>query len=382
MKIGILTLPLHTNYGGILQAYALQTILERMGHEVKVLVIKPKATHKTLIHYPLMIGKRCVKKYLLRKNIPIDYNKYKAKLIKITSKYIKEFISNYIKEYSAYSYSTINEDDFDAYIVGSDQVWRKIYFTSSGYSIECAFLNFTKDWKVKRIAYAPSFGTNQWEYNSNETKACKLLLKKFDAVSIREQAGVKLCKEQLEIDALNVLDPTMLLQTSDYLNLIKRSNISSSEGTLHQYILDETPEKLALVNHIEKEKKLIKFSVHVSVNDEINSMEECIQPPIEMWLRAFHDAEYIITDSFHACVFSILFRKQFIAIGNKDRGLSRFQSLLSQFGLEDRLLMNTNEYKQLNDIDYNAVYLILETKREISMNYLINALKQRITHSH
>ena len=98
------------------------------------------------------------------------------------------------------------------------------------------------------------------------------------------------------------------------------------------------------------------------------------QPPLEDWLKAFDEAEYVINDSFHACVFSILFHKQFTVIGNKTRGMSRFQSLLKMFGLEDRLITDPKEYRELSDIDYNRVDQILSEKREESLSFLRKAL--------
>jgi hypothetical protein len=89
-------------------------------------------------------------------------------------------------------------------------------------------------------------------------------------------------------------------------------------------------------------------------------LEKRIQPPVESWLRAFYDSEFIVTDSFHACVFSILFHKQFLVIGNKDRGLARIHSLLSMFGLEDRLTSDTCiDINRMKTIDYDRVDEIL-----------------------
>lgn len=378
MKIGILTLPLHTNYGGILQAYALQTVLERMGHEVKIICVKRKWIDRPCILKMYMMIKRGIKRYIFRKKIAINYDKYRKEFVRITCRFTSIFISKHINLFHIDEFSDIKSDEFDAFIVGSDQVWRKKYFTTlTNSSIDNAFLSFSKGWKVKRIAYAPSFGVDEWEYNKQDTKSCSEMLRSFNAVSVREIDGVKLCKKYLDIDAINVLDPTMLLQITDYINLIKQGNIPKNIGNLHQYILDITPEKRKLVGLIAAEKKLKPFSVKVDYEEDKNlPPEQLIQPPVEQWLRAFFDASFVVTDSFHACVFSILFKKQFIVIGNADRGLSRFHSLLSQFGLENRFITSVDQYRSLGDIDYDAIYKELEMKQMQSMDFLRKALNK------
>lgn len=93
--------------------------------------------------------------------------------------------------------------------------------------------------------------------------------------------------------------------------------------------------------------------------------------PVEQWLRSFDDAEFVLTDSFHGCVFSIIFRKQFLAIGNKERGLSRFHSLLTLFSLQDRLFLSPDEYKSnLSSIDYDQVQTKLRSLQTQSLSFL------------
>ena len=232
------------------------------------------------------------------------------------------------------NYSDLKAEDFDAIVVGSDQVWRPKYFGK----IEDAYLQFAKDWNIKRIAYAASFGTAEWEYTENQTEICKDLIKKFDAVSVREDSGKDMCKKYLDVDAEHLLDPTMLLEKEDYIRIFANSGTPQSPGTLMCYILDETPEKQSLINKISREKDLIPFRVNSKVENCTAPLAERIQPPVEQWIRGFYDAEFVVTDSFHACVFSILFNKPFIAISNKGRGESRFQSLLKLFDLDNRII--------------------------------------------
>lgn len=373
MKIGILTLPLHANYGGLLQAYALQTVLERMGHNV-VVFDSPNHMHisglKKCIAYP----KRCVDKYLLGKNIKITRETTFNRETKIIRKYVQPFTDKYIHRYEVTSFECLHNKDFDALIVGSDQIWRPVLFKK----IEDAFFNFAQDWNVKRIAYAASFGVDNWEYSQEQTLQCKKLVKMFDAVSVREKSGIGLCQTKLgRNDTQWVLDPTMLLDKKDYLSLINSSKTGKSEGQLFYYILDATPLKMSIVDALSSKHNLKSFKESAPIDNFTLAAEMRVQPPVEKWLAAFRDADFVVTDSFHACVFSILFQKQFVVIGNQFRGSTRMQSLLEMFGLSARLVGNIEEAKLLDDIDYNAISERLSFMREKSYSFLYNSLMNK-----
>ncbi len=364
MRIGILTLSLHTNYGGILQAYALQTVLERMGHEVHVIEKKRRPLSIPIQKMPFCYGKRIVKNIIGRK-CPIFYEqKYNREQLIIrqnTDKFIKKYI--HIAEYD--DFSDIKESEYDAIVVGSDQVWRPKYFGLN--QIENAYLKFAEGWNIKRIAYAASFGTDEWEYTPKQTEECGRLLRMFDVVSVREDSGVDLCKRYFGVEAQHVLDPTMLLDKDDYIKLFKAANTPKSKGNLLCYILDENEEKTALVKRIADEKGLIPFNVK-SISDDINSpLSERIQPPLEQWLRGFYDADFVITDSFHACVFSIIFNKPFLAIGNSKRGMSRFKSLFEVFRFTNFIVTDCIQFCQDEDINWCEVNEQLRAKINGSM---------------
>ena len=380
MKIGILTLPLHTNYGGILQSYALQTVLERMGHEVKVINLdrKPHSYSigditKHFIKRVLssVLSLRFYEYYNIRKEVNMRYNKF---LIK--SKYTQPFINKYIHNYWVKNYITdINENDFDAIVVGSDQIWSHIHAGTIG-GVCNAFLPTFTGKPTIRISYAASFGKDEWNYTDKETKVAKNAIKEFQGISVRESTGVKLCKNYLGVEAIRHLDPTLLLNSDDYINKLELNSIEKSPGNLLVYILDSSSEKDAIVDYIEKRLSLKRFVVNSKVEDSSiknKLIEDCIQPPVESWLRGFMDADFVITDSFHACVFSILFHKPFVAIGNVERGLTRFQSLLSLFHLEKRLVTSLKDLDNLNlkeTIDYSEVEKLLNVERERSFSYL------------
>lgn len=374
MKIGILTLPLHINYGGILQAYALQTVLERMGHDV-VVYQKDILYYKhqlPLWKYPFSFGKRLLKKVFVDKRMPLNIEKKRIQEEPIIRQHLNQFIKNRIHSVKIEKPKDIDLSSVDCIIVGSDQIWRPVHLMFLYKShVQESFLDFAKDWKGKRIAYAASFGVDKWEFSSEDTSICKELAKLFDAISVREDSGVQLCKDYLGIKADLVLDPTLLLQQTDYIKLIKETRVENYKGKLFGYILDKTPEKIALVEKIAKEMRLQPFYVDLSFGDIKDSVEQRILPSVEQWLTYFYDAEYVVTDSFHGCVFSIIFNKRFVTIGNEERGMSRFKSLLSLLGLESRLFANLSDVDTAILIDEKTDYeMRLSLLRQKSMKFL------------
>lgn len=377
MRIGILTLPLHTNYGGILQAYALQTVLERMGHQVVVFDTPNKMPLPPLWKIPLTFAKRLFLKSMGRID-RIFIEKYNNQIRPVIAKEIQPFVDERIHRKVLTNFSTLEAHEFDAIVVGSDQIWRSIYFVPLwlGQKMEKAYLSFTKGWNIKRISYAASFGTDKWEYNEEQTLHSKEALQMFDAVSVREENGVKLCKQYFEVDAIHVLDPTMLLDANDYIELFKQKQTPKSRGNLLNYVLDETDEIKNLIQKVASENKMIPFAVNNPYeNDDTKPLNQRIKPSVETWLRGFYGADFVITDSFHACVFSIIFKKQFIVVGNKERGMARFASLLKMFGLEERLVDEKFDIKTLQPIDYDKVYNLYGQLRERSLHFLSENLE-------
>lgn len=373
MRIGILSLSLYVNYGGILQTYALQTALERMGHDVTFIQKRNWPLELKVKDMPIVYAKRIVKN-LMGQHMPMLYEKIYNREAPIIRQNIEPFVRKHIRMKVVDDYRQICENDFDAIIVGSDQIWRPLYVKH----IESAFLDFAKDWNnIKRVAYAASFGTDSWEYSKSQSEHCRKLVNLFNAVSVREASAVKLCREHFGVEAKHVLDPTMLLEAADYMKLFKESNTPKSDGNLLCYILDENEEKAKIISSIAKEKHLKPFSVSARPTYRYDlPVEERIQPSVERWLRGFYDADFIVTDSFHACVFSILLRKPFLVYGNKARGMSRFVSLLEVFELQDRIVGSMSEFKKkpLNEIDWNAVNPILSVRRKEANEFLKTAL--------
>lgn len=379
MKIGILTQSLVVNYGGLLQNYALQQVLLRAGHEVETIDWTP--SNKSL-RYRLYRIKWAILSFLFPKKYPKLRYQPTDEERKVIQQHTNHFISTYIHHTKTIMFKDgfshqAKEGNYDAYVVGSDQCWRPRYnaFLSS------MFLDFVKGEKTKRIAYAASFGSDNWEFTQEATSTCAPLAQKFDFISVREDTGVKLCKEHLGVNAVHVFDPTLLLTKEDYIHLVKAEKEPQSKGTLFNYILDPNADKIDLINRVAKEIGLKSFQVlpkcqaETRTKDDIkNHIEDCVFPGVTTWLRAFMDAEMTIVDSFHGMVFSIIFNKPFWVIGNANRGMTRFISLLKMFHLEDRLL-DANHLQEVDinrPIDWSSVNAILQQKRNECINLLLS----------
>lgn len=377
MKIGILSLILHTNYGGILQSYALQTILEQMGHNVIVLD-KDRDAHRSAFRQCLTLGKFILSRYFLKKDVeyynPIKLNRERKEREQNT----QAFINKYIHRRRVRRIQSGVLKDVDAIVVGSDQVWRPKYFEAQWKTgIEHAFLKFASSYQIKRIAYAPSFGTEVWEFSEEKTIICSKLLQVFDAVSVRETSAIDLCRNKLcRNNVIQTLDPTLLLSKEDYEQLIESAEVKKSPGNLLCYILDNSKEKQKLVERIAKERHLVPFNTNSKIGNPDAPQKDRIQPPVEQWIRSFMDAEFVVTDSFHACVFSIIFEKPFVVIANEERGTARYKSLFSMLSLEHHLLNSTYEYDSCQSYTVNEKAInSLKNLKNTSMAFLQNALK-------
>ena len=351
MKIGIFTLPPYINIGGMLQVYALQTLLERnfgASSEVKLInrnsdKLSPERNLESFPwwKFPFSFGKRLMKKIFVDSNTILSVRKQWKRQHQAWINGYRPFLEKYIHSDYYNSIEDINEDSYEIIVVGSDQIWRPVYLADSWGTTNpsVAFLSFAKDWNIKRYAYAASFGVDRWEFPTEKTAEYAALASKFLAVSVREDTGVKLCHKYLGIEAKHVLDPTMVLEVDDYMRLVTAADLPESPGNLFCYILDSNINKTTLINKVAKGHSLIPFQVN-----NPGKYNSCSYFPIESWLKAFHDAEFVITDSFHGCAFSIIFGKPFIAVGNVARGLSRMQSLMQMFGLEEHLISDVSQY--------------------------------------
>lgn len=380
MKICILTQPLKYNYGGILQAYALQRVLKDLGHEPQTANVH---RHKVQSSRGKLLLSR-IKRILIR----LLYRKFKILLkwggtnpFDILHINTHNFIRKYIKITEIIDteekFQLLNKYNYEAYIVGSDQVWRPRYTDF----LTKYFLEFITDDSVKKIAYAASFGVDEWEFTEEQTEICSSLAKKFDAISLREDSGVMLCKKYLGVEAEHLIDPTLLLQKEDYIKDLDLKETVEPKY-LATYILDESDLKNNLIKNVS-----IQFNIPVKYLMPLNFnvvgekyLEECIFPPVEEWIEGIKNSDFVITDSYHGTIFSILFEKEFYCIANKKRGITRLQSLLNKFHLTDRLILNDSnvDVNSLKSIDYKKVNDKIEIEREKAIKFLTNSLIQHL----
>ncbi|WP_298906172.1 polysaccharide pyruvyl transferase family protein [uncultured Psychrobacter sp.] len=377
MKIAIMTQPLGKNYGGIMQAYALQKVLKDMGHSP--ITIDYQTKERGFIYKKFRLAYRLAKKATGKRQAPINLESKIGYLTKHNQEFINANIvqSKYINE-SKKLKKHFKKNSYDAVIVGSDQTWRPKYSPN----IYDFYLDFiSKDKRIKRIAYASSFGVDDWEYSQEETKKCSKLAKLFDAISVREQSGVDLCKEYLGVDSELVLDPTLLLEKEDYLALIgDRYKADKSEGVF-TYFLDKNEDKKKAAEYIANElsSRVYICQAKHSLDDlSSNKLEDYKMPAVQDWLASFANAEFVLTDSFHGMVFSIVFGKPFLVIVNKERGAARFESLLNKIGGLEHLvyepsviskgLIAINSLTALEDERLNVIKIN-------SLSYLEESLK-------
>ena len=363
-KIAIFTIK-SKNYGNRLQNYALQTTLNKKGFIVSTLQDRSTEkkiddvlyNHSNLENFRGIIGlyvnhKLFIKRLLGKEN---HFDLFNMEYMNDSKDCIsKEFISSNIK------------DKYDAFIVGSDQVWNTTFdFVSVN-----SFLPFPHP---NKIAFSASFGVDSIPYDQKIVDC----IKDFKALSVREEAGAKIIKELTGIDATVLVDPTMLLTVDEWRKVEKKPRgIKESKKT-------EKPKDGYILTYFlspkcdEAKKQLEEVKGDREVYELLNpeDMVAGTAGPSEfLWL--FDHADIILTDSFHACVFSFLFNKPFIVYDRQYEGESmnsRLETLLSKFHLERKYASSGLE----NDIwehDYEEGYKQLELEREKAMIFLKEAL--------
>ncbi|MCF8009644.1 MAG: polysaccharide pyruvyl transferase family protein [Halanaerobiales bacterium] len=356
-KIGLFTLNGYYNYGNRLQNYALEKILEELGFEVTTIRVKRGNSNtskidklKKLVKIKTVVLK--LKYYLNRSTYD-----YKKQLFKgFSEKYLSESkrilrCSEELKEISS---------NFDYFVIGSDQVWNpnNLYGTSYYFSPFA-----TKD---QNVAYAPSFGLERLPKEWKEKY--KEWLLNFNHLSVREEAGRQIVKDLLDIEIPVLVDPTLLLSKTQWLKISRKNEWKPEKKYLLTYFLgQEKKNNLDFIIEFAKQHNL--KIVHLG---DIKDKRRFTTSPGE-FIDYYNDAEIVFTDSFHGTVFSILFKKPFVAFkrGNIN---SRIDTLLSKFNFEERHWSHISLNKNYFDIDYFHVDSILKQEREKSLIYLKKAL--------
>lgn len=377
-KIGIITILKTNNYGAELQAYATQAILNKLGYKAEIidyLFYKNPGHRKTKASKPSF--SHSIKKRLTETLYPI-MAKLKANKYDNNDRSFR-FDSFHIQNTAmSQTYHTMEElytakSDYDVYMVGSDQVWNPgIYSSLLPY-----MLTFAPEGK-KRIAYASSFGV------STIPDECKWLYKeylpKFSSIGVREKNAVGMVKELAEKEATWVLDPTLLLDKSDW-SKVASSSYNDKKDYILLYELTPCPYILELAKHFREKTgmEIIRICKNACAEDKDCTIMNIVDAGPAEFIDLFSKAGMVITNSFHGTAFSINFGKEFYTITPaRKHNNSRQRSILELFGLQERLIAENTPISDIStkDIDHNAVAIKLNIEREKSINFLKNAIEE------
>ena len=376
MKIGILTFWWGSdNYGQILQAFALQKYLKSQGHDAYLVRYKPKA-----------VGLRAKLKRVLSVSTLWSYLKSRksakrsSEFQRAHPRYFSEFVRTRFtlspRTYSSLDDLRKNPPEADAYGVGSDQVWNKsVGLNNFG---RAWFLDFGSD-TVRRFSYAASFGMKNLP--EDYRRFFSPLLRRFDAISVREAEGVEFSTHMGRPDASLVCDPTLLLSKDDYCSLISDMSDKSDGKSLVCYMLGHACDfPKESINAFIRENNLELHYVPSQGAESRDYYSEIETPTIEGWLQLYRDAEYVVTNSFHGTVFAILMQKKFLVLplsGRSGAMNGRLATLLASVGLSDRLLKNRDDFSGIlrREIDWRGVSLEISKIREKGFSFLGDVLK-------
>lgn len=364
-KAMIITLYGYENYGNKLQNYALQEAIKQNGVEVETLknTYKDQRKNTLLSKIKRLSLKKIILKVTKKNSNPIGDNEYN----KLKQKRLKEFNDKYIKD-SNFVVTNNNPVElnnmYDYFVIGSDQIWNPSVHTP----FEINFALFAD--KYKKISYAASFGVS--DIPKQYEKIYKKGINDIKSISVREQQGINIIKKITNRqDAIVTLDPTMLLTPEKWREISKLpSKVKSQQYMLIYFLGSISEERQKMLDKIAEQNNLIIIDV-LKIQEVLDGVAG-----IEEFLALVDNAKIVLTDSFHACVFSILFKKPFYALdrdGIVSNMNSRIDTLLKTFNLQDRKI---NDYNQeINfTMDYSNVEQILESEREKSLNFLKKSL--------
>lgn len=361
MKIGITTFQWADNYGAVLQAHALQSFLQSRGYEVQIVDYRPQKSGSLARRWLSASPRGCVRKWELR---------YKERLF-------ESFRINYLKRTSEVFYSADGlvriKDRFDLLITGSDQVWNPEWLAQIAGLPELYFLSFAGS-NTRLISYAASIGhsgigtmTGEWQ----QILAGKL--KQMDAISVREHSGVDVVRDLCgRDDAVQVVDPTLLLDRGHYDEMIGFRKLRG--GTLLSYMLHGLEQDAETTSRCIAESKGLRV-VHCDARKTRLHSGYTLPSPIG-WMRQIRDASFVVTNSFHATVFCLIFHIPFVAVlidGQIGSMNSRITDLLKMSGLSHRIanIGGHVSTEVLNEkIDWDAVDGKLVFARGESMDFL------------
>ena len=336
MRIGIVTFFRVPNYGAMLQAYSLWKYLEERGHEVE------------FIDYAFGNARRIpLWKCFVSRHVRGCFGAIRKKLKAYVRFNIVHFSDAFPRTRPVATFVELKEIgcSYDALIVGSDQMWNPLW--CSGETLPVVMLDFAAKGE-KRVAYAVSFGTKEWKKEQNADEAGRLL-REFDAISVREESGMKLVQELSgRDDAKWMVDPTLLHSASFYEPLLN-CECRDRPRYVFSYMLDEWlgDENVESVLRVVTTARGVD-EVHtdkVSASGLLSPICKMLDVQSKMsvgsWLSEIANSDFVVTNSFHGTVFSIIFHKPFMTmpVSGKMSGMNeRVVSLLSMVGLRSRIV--------------------------------------------
>lgn len=356
MRVGIFTFPNSTSYGAELQMYALYHAVESLGHTPEV-VNYFNAYMKAEKHNSRKSWSRRALSRLLHHRLHRSFSRFE-----------KTRMERYPK-------TPLCDPDglpklssrYDAVICGSDQVWNPD-ITGSDLSY---FLNFC-DENTRRVAYAPSFGIE--EFSPDFSDAIGPELEKFHALSVREAPGQALIAQLTGKNAPLVTDPTLLLSADDWTKL-ENPHPAGDGAYILYYTIRTSTDLWERCKAFARETGLKIVVVGGNPLKKWKQRDQSIQYAVdispEQWLYLVHHARYVVTNSFHGTAFSVNFRKDFY-VGLPARANSRLVQITQALGLTDRIV--GEEALHPAPVDYSVADRVLPQMRQASMDYLTQAL--------
>lgn len=358
-KVGIISLCGNFNYGNKLQNYALQEILKKMDCKVSSIWTNPYKKFSKMHLKVLFQSFKDFINFLFHRN---DRFIFTMRFIKFNNKYL-----SYMKD-KVYSFQEkkISRYNLDKFFIGSDQVWNYSFPNDNFGDIEFAL----QAPKEKCFSYAASFGISNIPKEMEEVY--KTGLEHLNKISVREQSGVDLVKKiSGRADAKLVLDPTMLLSSEEWSKIAKKPNFIKDGD---KYILLYFVGNMLDINSLRIMAKERNYKII-----DIHPQSYCLYHtgPVE-FVYLLKNAEMIVTDSFHACAFSMIFSKPFYVFKRKDNVLSmisRIDSLLQRYDLSSRKISSINDIK-FDDFNISKKAIQkLNDDRINSIKYLEDCIK-------
>lgn len=374
MKIAKFTWLYNGNYGSVLQAVALQKFLENKGCDIVDLNYKASISVKLwnwfINHNSIDLVFEKYREKKNNKNIK-DKEKFKLREEKFT-RFKKENLKMSKMCRTPHDLKKISKE-YDLFICGSDQIWSPKLMNPVFY------FNFVGDNKIK-AAYAPSFGVT--DTHNFKKRKMKKMLQKFDYISIRETQGKELIKELIGKDVPVQVDPTMLLKKSEWEEYIEKEPIIKKKY-IFCYLLTPNEE---YINHIKKfaKEKDIEVVIVPTVKGPFNTgFQEYPDAGPSDWLNLIKNASYVFTDSFHGCIFSVIFHKEvflykrFVDDSRKSEN-SRIYTLTKWLGIEERLIdkKNMNKINEFMAINYEKVDECINFKVKESSEWIDKVIKE------